>query len=264
MRTTDRPQELDHIAQNKAWWKRSADSYQLRHAEQLPTSDPTWGVFSTPESELQVLGEVAGRDVAEFGAGGAQFSLGLARRGARCTAIDFSEEQLAHARRLIARVAAEDDTPPAVTLVHADVEATGLPDASFDVAFSDYGASMFADPYRWIPEAARVLRPGGRLAFSLITPMLETCWEGGGAEIDGRLAKDYFGMHRIEDDGMVMFNLPYGEWIRLFRSCGLSIVDLVETQPPVDTAETTYRSRVQVEWSRRWPAEMIWVLDRDR
>ena len=264
MDRTALPQELDHIAHNHAWWKRSADSYQLRHAEQLPTKDPTWGVFSTPESELGVLGEVVDRDVVELGAGGAQFSLGLARGGAHCTAVDFSEDQLEHAARLAARVAAEDGIAPDVTLVHADVEATGLPDASFDVAFCDYGASMFADPYRWVPEAARLLRPGGRLAFSCITPMLETCWSGDGQVIDATLSKDYFGMHRIEDDGMVLFNLPYGEWIRLFRSCGLSIVDLVETRPPDELVETTYRSRDQVAWARRWPAEMIWVLDRDR
>lgn len=263
MHPTAQRNELDHIAHNRAWWRRSADSYQLRHAEQLPTRNPTWGVFSIPESELGALGDVAGRDVVELGAGGAQFSLALARQGARCTAVDFSEQQLEHAARLVDRVAVEDGERPDVTLVHGDVERLELDDASFDAAFSDYGASMFADPLRWVPEAARVLRPGGRLAFSCITPMLETCWSGDGATIGTDLAKDYFGLHRIEDDGMVLFNLPYGEWIRLFASCGLRVVDLIETRPRAGVAETTYRSSMQVEWARRWPAEMIWVLDRD-
>ena len=40
-----------------------------------------------------------------------------------------------------------------------------LPDSSFDLVLSEYGASLWADPYRWIPEAARLLRPGGRLVF---------------------------------------------------------------------------------------------------
>lgn len=39
------------------------------------------------------------------------------------------------------------------------------PDASFDFAVSEYGAAMWADPYKWIPEATRLLRPGGHLVF---------------------------------------------------------------------------------------------------
>ncbi len=263
MTTTTHDQARDHIAHNRAWWRDRAEDYQLRHIEQLPIDSPTWSVFAIPESELGVLGDVQGRDVVELGAGAAQFSISLARGGARCTAVDFSDVQLGYAADLMARAQAADGAAPDVTLVRADVEETGLPAGSFHVAFSDYGASMYADPYRWVPEAARLLRPGGRLAFSCITPMLETCWAGDGAIIDDRLSKDYFGMHRIEDDGMVIFNLPYGEWVRLFRRSGLTIVDLVETRPRDGVDETAYRSRDQVAWARRWPAEMIWVLDRD-
>lgn len=251
----------DHTLQNLDWWRRRSEDYQMMHAEQLPTGEATWAVFSIPEAELGVLGDVAGKDVVELGAGGAQFSLGLARAGARCTAIDNSPEQLACAAALVDEVEATDGVRPEVTLQLADVEATGLPGASFDIAFSDYGASMFADPLRWVPEAARLLRPGGRLAFSLITPMLETCWEVP-KPVSNRFVKDYFGMHRIEGES-VLFNLPYGDWVRLFRRSGFTIVDLVETRPAPGVEATTYRSANQVAWARRWPAEMIWVLDRD-
>ena len=33
------------------------------------------------------------------------------------------------------------------------------------IAISEYGASIWCDPYLWIPEASRLLRPGGRLIF---------------------------------------------------------------------------------------------------
>ena len=260
MPTSAQRDPSDHVAHNERWWRRRAEDYQIAHAEQLPTRDATWGVFSTPLSEVDALGDVRGRDVLELGGGGAQFSIALAREGARCTALDNSPEQLVYAQTLIDEAERVDGVRPDVTLVEANVEDTGLPDGSFDIAFSDYGASMFADPLRWVPEAARLLRPGGRLAFSQITPMLETCWHERN-DITNELVKDYFGMHRIEADA-VLFNLPYGEWVRLFRRSGFTIQDLVETRPREGVVDTTYRSANQVAWSRRWPAEMIWVLDR--
>jgi len=251
----------DHIAHNGRWWRERAESYLLLHSEQLPTRDPEWAVFSIPNSELDALPDVAGLDVIELGSGAAQFSLGLARQGARCTALDFSPEQIVLAEELIARATEEDGgVRPDVTLLLGDAEETGLPDASFDVAFSDYGASMFCDPLRWVPEAARLLRPGGRLAFSSITPMLEVCWHPKD-DVSSTMVKDYFGLHRVEHDA-VFFNLPYGEWVRLFRRSGLTIVDMIETRPREGMESNAYRSANQIEWARRWPAEMIWVLDR--
>ncbi|MCW2923583.1 MAG: Methyltransferase type 11 [Thermoleophilia bacterium] len=252
---------LADVDQNERYWDEYAQGYHMGHAVNLPTDRATWSVFGLLESELGALGPVEGRDVLELGCGGAQFAISLARAGARCTGVDLSREQLALAARLLAEAEAEEGAGLDVQLVQADVARTGLADASFDVAFSDYGASMFADPLLWVPEAARVLRPGGRLAFSTISPLLETCWPSDQSPVDGRLVRDYFGMHRIEGRA-VYFNLPYGDWVRLFRRSGFDIVDMLETRPPEGVETTAYRSANQVAWARRWPAETIWVLDR--
>ena len=45
-------------------------------------------------------------------------------------------------------------------------------DQSFDFAISQYGAAIWCDPYRWIPEASRILRPGGRLVFETGSPLV--------------------------------------------------------------------------------------------
>lgn len=247
--------------QTERWWDAYAQAYLAEHDSQLPIDEPTWSVWKLPEVEVGALGPYRDRDVIELGSGAAQLSIALARNGARCTALDISAEQQALAERLIDRAEELDGRRPDVTLVRGDAEDTGLPAESFDIACSDYGASMFADPLRWVPEAARILRPGGRLAFSAITPLLEVCWPTPIGIVSDRLVKDYFGLHRVEER-VTYYNLPYGEWIRLFRRSGLDVLDLIETRPPDDVTRTAYRSENQVEWARRWPAEMIWVLEK--
>ena len=238
---------------NRAYWDRTSDEYQERNAAFIGRAEPRWGMWQLPESELRVLGDVAGKDVLELGCGAAQWAILLAQRGARMVGLDNSERQLEHARELMA--AAGVDFP----LVHSGAEQVPLPDASFDVVFCDHGAMTFADPYLVVPEVARLLRPGGLFAFSHTTPLAVVCWSGETETVEPRLVGDYFGMHRYQEvaDGPVEFNLPYGEWIRLFRVNGLRVEALVEIRPPED-AETTYRTPEETEWARSWAMEEIW------
>ncbi len=146
-------------------------------------------------------------------------------------------------------------------LVHASAEDVPLPDASFDIVFCDHGAMTFADPYLTVPEVARVLRSGGLFAFNHHSPFETVCWPLGAAEVGDRLALDYFGLHSIDDGEEIVFQLPYGEWIRLFRANGFVVEDLIEPRPPVG-ATSTYRSDEALAWARRWPAESLWRLRR--
>jgi SAM-dependent methyltransferase len=145
-------------------------------------------------------------------------------------------------------------------LVHAAAESIPLPDASFDVAFCDHGAiGSFADPLLVVPELARLLRPGGLLAFCHFTPFSWVC-VGENDEVHDRLAQDYFGMHRLDDsDGSVHFQLSYGEWIRLFRRSGFTTEALVEVKPE-EGAPSTYLTAGETAWARRWPLEEIWKV----
>ena len=247
------PPLTPHAAHNRAQWDKDADAYQDRHAGQLAESGgAAWGVWQIPESELRVLGDVRGRDVLELGCGAAQWSIALAGLGARVTGLDNSARQLEHARKLMA--AAGVDFP----LVHGSAESTGFPDASFDTVFCDHGAMSFADPYRTVPEAARLLRPGGLLAFSMHTPIIDMAWELGADHPEERLLHDYWSLHVREDPGEPLgFQLPYGTWIRLFRESGLVVEDLIELRPSAD-ATSSYREDVDRDWARRWPMEHIW------
>lgn len=246
----------EHAQQNRDFWDNQADEYQRCHGAHIGRPEPRWGIWQIPESELRVLGEVAGKDVLEFGCGAAQWSILLAGMGAHPTALDNSARQLDHART--AMTAAGVDFP----LVHASAEDVPLPDAAFDIVFCDHGAMTFADPYRTVPEAARLLRPGGLFAFSHNSPLIELCWPttGEDEQLGETLRTDYFGMHNFEDvDGSVTFQLPYGEWIRLFRQHGLTVEELIEPRPGPD-ASSTYRDAYALAWARRWPAECVWKL----
>ena len=150
----------DYVKQNVAYWSERNAEYTDASAERAWAAEEiTWGVWRTPEAELEVLGELEGRDVVELGCGTAYFSAWLARRGARVVGVDPTPAQLATAREMQKEFGLE------FPLVEAVAESVPLPDASFDLAISEYGASIWADPERWIPEAARLLRPRGRLVF---------------------------------------------------------------------------------------------------
>jgi len=238
---------------NRAAWDRISDEYQERHKEFIGRPEPRWGMWQLPESELQILGDVAGKDVLELGCGAAQWSILLAAQGARCVGLDNSARQLEHARE------AGADFP----LIHSAAEKVPLPDATFDIVFCDHGAMSFADPYQTVPEVARLLRPGGLFAFSHASPLAFICYSAETDSFEPRLVLPYFGMHAYQDnpDEPVEYNLPYGEWIRLFREHGFRIEALVEVQPP-EGAETTYRSPEETEWARNWPMEEIWKCRR--
>jgi SAM-dependent methyltransferase len=246
-----------HAEHNRRVWDEQADSYQERHGGQLADSGgAAWGLWQIPESRLRVLGDVRGRDVLELGCGAAQWSIALAAAGARVTALDNSARQLDHARELMA--AADVEFP----LVHASAETTPFADASFDIVFCDYGAMTFADPRATVPEAARLLRPGAQFAFSTHTPIVELTWPAGAERPGEALVQDYWGMCAIEEPGeATSFQIPYGDWIRLFRRHGLLVADLIELRPP-EGAQSSYRDEHHHRWARRWPMEHIWRLIR--
>ena len=244
----------DHVQKNRVVWDRLSSEYAAGGARAWTQKEPTWGIWSLPESELRVLPDMNGKDVIELGCGTAYWSAWMARRGARVVGIDNSEKQLETARAL------QREHHLEFPLIHGSAESVPLPDASFDLAFSEYGASLWCDPYCWVPEAARLLRPGGDLVLLKNGTILTLCLREDDAPATERLLRDSFGLHRLEwaDTGTVEFALPMGEWIRLFRANGFELLDLRELRAP-HGASTRY-TFVNAEWAHRWPSEEIWHL----
>jgi SAM-dependent methyltransferase len=244
------------VAANVAQWTKQNADFTDPNAEQFwaAAGELSWGVFGIPESEVGCLGDVAGLDVVELGCGTAYFSARLARRGARPVGVDPTPAQLATARRM------QEATGVEFPLVEAPAESVPLPDASFDLALSEYGASLWADPARWIPEAARLLRSGGHLVFLTNSTLAYLCFPEVGP-VTEQLQRSQFDMDRIRWPGEqgIEYHLPHGGWIRLLRDNGFEIEALHELRPHATAVDHDYYDDITVDWASRWPAEEIWV-----
>jgi SAM-dependent methyltransferase len=243
----------EHVRRNRTFWDADADDYQALHGAALSAEPKAWGVWRIPEDDVGALGDTAGLDVLELGCGAAQWSIALARDGARCIGLDQSRAQLRHAD------AAVTSSRARVPLVCASGEQVPFAAGSFDVVFCDHGAMSFCDPHRTVPEVFRVLRDGGRLVFAQTTPWWYLAWNSRRERISRRLHEPYFGIRVFDSgEGTVDFHLTYGDWIRLFRAHGFTVEDLVELQAP--TGATTTYDGFDAKWARRWPAEQVWKL----
>ena len=244
----------EHVKKNRDAWDNLAAQYAAAGERAWAMDHPAWGIWQVPESQVSLLpADLAGKDAIELGCGTAYISAWLARRGARVVGIDNSAAQLATARRLQQQHGL--DFP----LIHGNAESIDYPDASFDFAISEYGACLWADPQRWVPEAARLLRPGGQLVFLTNSFLMALCTpdENGVAATD-RLLRPAFGMYRLEwpNDPGVEFHLSHGDWIRLLHQAGFEIEDLLELRPT--PAATSNYDFVTLEWARQWPSEEVW------
>lgn len=242
----------EHVQRNRDVWDKWAPEWAASGARNWASHEPTWGIWGVPESELRLIENVEGLDVIELGCGTAYVSAWLARLGARPVGIDVSARQLETARRL------QTEHGLDFPLIHGNAEEVPYPDASFDFAISEYGAAIWADPYRWIPEAARLLRPGGRLTFLGNAFLFILCSPEEELPATDRLLRDQFGACRFEwpSDDSVEFHLPHGEMVRLLRASGFEIEDLIEIQAP--EGATTRFPWVDPAWARRWPSEEVW------
>ena len=237
---------MDHVRRNRTIWDTWAPGWLQRGEDAWAKTEPCWGIHQIPESKVGLLERFSQGKVIELGCGTGYVSAWLSRLGGDPIGVDNSLVQLSNAHQLQDRF---------------DLSFPLVIDESFDFAISEYGAAIWCDPYRWIPEAARVLRSGGRLVFlgNSTQVMLSVPDDDGSATTS--LNRPLRGMHRMEwdDDPGVEFHLSHGDRIKLLRANGFEIEDLVELYPSTASSNNHY-GFVTLEWAQQWPAEEAWLV----
>jgi SAM-dependent methyltransferase len=248
---TDRDAE-----QNRAYWQQQNQlSYDASAESAWAETELDWGLYSVPDSQVGVLKEVSGLDVIELGCGTAYISAKLKRRGARPVGVDVTPAQLATARRCQRQFGLE------FPLIEASAIQVPLPDASFDLAISEYGACLWCEPQKWVPEAARLLRPGGQLVFLTNSLLVALCVpDEDGQPARTELQRPQAAIKRQEwPSGGVEFHLGHGEWIDVLRSAGFEVERMVELYAPASATRDERHNIARRDWAQRWPVEEIWV-----
>ncbi|MDA0565914.1 methyltransferase domain-containing protein [Streptomonospora sp. S1-112] len=264
-RVARRPAGADESARaSRVWWERAADDYQAEHGGFLRDAGFVWGPEGLDEADAGLLGpleRLRGARVLEIGCGAAQCSRWLRAQGVgEVVGIDVSHRQLQHARRL------DEETGVRVPAVEADAQRLPFAAGSFDAVCSAYGGFPFVpDAAAALAEAARVLRPGGRLVFSVSHP-LRWCFADDPTERGLTVEHSYFDRRAYveEDDAgravYVEHHRTVGDWVRAVTAAGLVLRDLVEPEWPAG------HDRVWGGWSplrgRLMPGTAVFAADK--
>lgn len=218
---------------NGADWDRYADEYQALHGSFLGDAGFLWGPEGLTEDAAGILGEVRGRDVLEIGSGAGQCSRWVRAQGGHGFGLDLSMRQLQHSRRI------DDASGLAVPSVLGTATHLPFTTDSFDVVFSSFGALQFvADIEAAVSEVARVLRTGGRFAFSITHPTRWMFPDDPGVE-GLRAEHSYWDRTpyvEIDDEtgktSYVEHHRTLGDWVQLLADAGFQITRLLEPEWP--------------------------------
>ncbi len=233
------------------YWDQIAGEYQRE--TRISCQDFHYGPLLPGETQLHLLPScLNGLNCLELGSGAAQNSIFLAKRGARCAALDVSLFQL----RAAAQLALEHQVR--LELVQGDLD--HLPfrqQRRFDLIHSSYALPFALDPRNSIRQMASLLAPGGTLVISTAHPLSNAEW----LEVDegeqGIFLQNYFHppADRRSHGGMACQAqpAPLSSVFQWLADSGLTVTRLLEPEPlPVHTMSKHEIQRQVPYSSRAW------------
>ena len=152
--------------QIKEYWDRTSVDYQ-RECD-IPIRIH-YGNGAPFEDELNLLGDIKGKRILDFGCGGGQCSIAMVQRGAIVTGIDISIEQIIFARELAVREKTDVDFSQ-----YDGQDLSLFEDESYDLVFSAWALLYIGDLDQCFKGVHRILKQEGNFAFSLPHPFYRT------------------------------------------------------------------------------------------
>jgi len=144
------------------WWDDVSDGYQ--EDAKLGTDSVHYGPYAPNEEQLQLLGDITGKNILEIGCGGGQCSIAFAKKGANVIGIDISKEQVKYARKLAA------DNGVEVDFRKGDFHDLPIDAGSQDIVFTAFSLMYANDLAKVFREVNRVLKEEGYFVFSASHP----------------------------------------------------------------------------------------------
>ncbi len=255
MPSSDKAEEL------RARWNKVSADYQANQT--IPTHSPHYGPWSPLESELNLLGDIAGQRILELGCGGGQSSIAFARQGATVTGLDLSDAQLVFARQL----AAQEQV--SVRFVQGDAaDLTPFAAGAWDIVFSVYTFGYVVDMPACLAGCSRLLRSRGRLVFSLDHPLRDCFVDSESDDLSIFPTRSYFDntslRWRWRDSSVYMATGHYtiGQWCTLLTEAGLQLLRIVEPPPPTAMLDALWPEDDALAPLRLIPQTIIFVAEK--
>lgn len=233
--------QAESVSAQRRWWDAEAVNYYADHGDFLGDAEFVWGPEGWTEAELGVLtgtpGDLPAGPVLEIGGGAGQCGRWLRRHGVDLVSTDLSMGMV----RQGAAVNRTSGVP--LPLLQCDGARLPFGDGSFGAVFTAYGVVPFvADPGEVMREAARVLRPGGRFAFSTSHP-IRWAFPDVPGEAGLTAHQSYFDTRAYaerDDRGRLTYvehHRTMGQRIRDIVAAGLLLIDVVEPEWPERNAD---------------------------
>lgn len=209
---------------SREWWNAWAHQFQEEYGGEEIEVGIDWGPGAPKDDDMGLLGDVEGKTAIELGCGGAQFGIAVAKRGADVTGVDISAEQLTYARAHAAEHGQD------IEFINSSVtDLSMLSDATYDLAFSAFAFQWVNDLEECFQEAYRILKPEGKLVFSvdhpyykLVDPETQTCERSYFDDAPRRQYSEKF------DAEMVIYRRRLSETVNLLHETGFQAEELRE------------------------------------
>jgi ubiquinone/menaquinone biosynthesis C-methylase UbiE len=152
-------------------WNKIARHYVRQY--DISTNIIHYGPLCPGEDKLKLLGNLSGKKVLDLGCGAGQNAIALAAKGAKVTAVDFSEIQIEQARQLASLKKAD------INFIVSDIsKLPAIADSQFDLAISACAIAFVKNLNQAFGETYRVLKPGGKFVLSDMHPLQYILDEG--------------------------------------------------------------------------------------